>query len=307
MMSLEFHQFDLRYESLRSGDAKREKKLLGSLLEHGQQTPVVVVAGDRADQFILVDGYKRLRALKKTSADTVTATVWAMSEADALVFERLLRMDQEDSALEQGWFIRALIDSFAMTARQLAVRLDKSDSWVSRRLGLVKALPELAIDLVRRGKVCAHAAEKYFVPLARAKPEECIAFAQAVASGSYSARQVGELYRGYVSGSDKTRALVLENPNLFLQAQSEAAKDKKQKAPPLELVLEDLAIIASVSRRAQRRVSDPLLMLSAIKGQDNVREALLHARSSFQKLEQVLGEGVSDVGSGSAHGDLEAA
>ncbi|MCC6807083.1 MAG: chromosome partitioning protein ParB, partial [Deltaproteobacteria bacterium] len=46
MMVLEFHQLDLRYAEIRSGDAKKEKRLLASLAEHGQQAPVIVVRGE---------------------------------------------------------------------------------------------------------------------------------------------------------------------------------------------------------------------------------------------------------------------
>jgi len=43
-MELEFHQLDLRYESLRVHRQDRERRLLASLAEHGQQVPIVVVA-----------------------------------------------------------------------------------------------------------------------------------------------------------------------------------------------------------------------------------------------------------------------
>lgn len=54
-MELELHQLDLRYESLRRRAPEREKRLLVSLAENGQQTPIVVVAARR----VVVDGYKR--------------------------------------------------------------------------------------------------------------------------------------------------------------------------------------------------------------------------------------------------------
>ena len=60
-MALEFHQLDRRYEALRKRDLRKERQLLASLAEHGQLLPVVVVAA--AERFIVVDGYKRLRAL----------------------------------------------------------------------------------------------------------------------------------------------------------------------------------------------------------------------------------------------------
>ena len=70
-MDLECHQLGRRYEPLRTRDPRKERRLLASLAEYGQQLPVVVVAAD--ERFILVDGYKRLRALTRLAQDWVRA------------------------------------------------------------------------------------------------------------------------------------------------------------------------------------------------------------------------------------------
>jgi len=43
-MDLELHQLDLRYERLRTRNARREERLLASLASAGQQVPLVVTA-----------------------------------------------------------------------------------------------------------------------------------------------------------------------------------------------------------------------------------------------------------------------
>lgn len=45
-MDLEFHQLDRRYEDLRLRRPERERSLLASLAEQGQQVPIVVVSQD---------------------------------------------------------------------------------------------------------------------------------------------------------------------------------------------------------------------------------------------------------------------
>jgi len=77
-MDLEFHQLDLRYEELRSRSPARERRLLSSLAEAGQQTPIVVVRAAEASAPIVIDGYKRVRLLRKLGQDTVRATSWAL-------------------------------------------------------------------------------------------------------------------------------------------------------------------------------------------------------------------------------------
>ena len=84
-MDLEFQQLDRRYEALRKRSPRREARLLASLAELGQQVPVVVVADGVGDGHVLVDGYKRVRALVRLRRDTVRATVWDLAEAEALL------------------------------------------------------------------------------------------------------------------------------------------------------------------------------------------------------------------------------
>jgi hypothetical protein len=45
-MQLEFHQLERRWEHLRVRHAGRQRRLLASLAEVGQQTPIVVVAAE---------------------------------------------------------------------------------------------------------------------------------------------------------------------------------------------------------------------------------------------------------------------
>ena len=64
-MQLEFHQLDRRWEHLRVRHAARQRRLLASLAESGQQTPIVVVAAEgAAERYVVIDGYKRIAALE---------------------------------------------------------------------------------------------------------------------------------------------------------------------------------------------------------------------------------------------------
>src|ERR1017187_9194382 len=82
---LEFHQLDRRWEHLRVRQPHLQRRLLASLAESGQQTPIVgVLSPDYRDRYLVIDGHKRIAALQQLGRDTVEATVWAMSAAEAL-------------------------------------------------------------------------------------------------------------------------------------------------------------------------------------------------------------------------------
>ena len=115
-MELELHQLERRYEALRTRSAARERKVLASIADIGQQLPIVVVRD--GERFVVVDGYKRLRALDRLGHDTVRAVEWTIDEAEALLLERLLRAADGDSAVEQGWFLRELDRALRPHARR---------------------------------------------------------------------------------------------------------------------------------------------------------------------------------------------
>ena len=105
-MQLEFHQLERRWEHLRVRHPSRQRRLLASLADSGQQTPIVVVAAEgQADRYVVIDGYKRLVALEQLGRDTVAAVVWPMSEAAAVVLDRSLRLSEHETALEVGWLL----------------------------------------------------------------------------------------------------------------------------------------------------------------------------------------------------------
>jgi ParB/RepB/Spo0J family partition protein len=163
-MKLEFHQLERRLEHLRVRHPERQRRLLASLAASGQQVPiVVVVVENQPNRYAVIDGYKRIAALQQLGRDTVEATVWEMSEAEALVLDRSMRLSEPETALEQGWLLQELEERFGYSLDDLARRFDRSVSWVSRRLALVDLLPDGVQQQVRQGAISPHVAMKYLV------------------------------------------------------------------------------------------------------------------------------------------------
>src|ERR1019366_3662776 len=161
-MQLEFHQLDRRWEHLRVRSPQRQRRLLASLADSGQQTPIVVVAAaGQPDRYLVIDGHKRIAALQQLGRDTVEAVIWPMNEAEALLLDRSLRLSEQETALEQGWLLAELEQHFGCGLEELARRFDRSVSWVSRRLALVELLPETIQQQVLAGKIGAHVAMKF--------------------------------------------------------------------------------------------------------------------------------------------------
>jgi len=303
-VEIDLHALDLRYATLRRRDAKRERSLVASLAEGGQQAPVVVVrGGETATSFVLVDGYKRVRALRRLHRDTVEAVVWELTELDALVLVALMRSGEGGSALEQGWLLCELHERFGLTAGELGRRFDRSTSWVSRRLALVRELPAAVQELVRAGALAAHAAMKHLVPLARANLECCLELAPALAAHGLSSRQVGTLCAAYVAGTEESRRLILTAPHLVLRAEAEARRPKDRS--PSERLVSDLAAVAAIARRARRLLVTTHPGRAATWG-DDLPAALVAAEADTAALFTRLREEMVHAGRDHPHGDLEA-
>jgi ParB family transcriptional regulator, chromosome partitioning protein len=253
-MDLEFHQLDLRFEHLHVRRPDRERRLLASLAASGQQVPIVVVAvRGQADRYLVIDGYKRVAALRQLGRDTVSATVWPMNEAEALVLGQSLRASEGDSALEQGWLLAELEHRFGYGLDELARQFDRSVSWVSRRLALVEFLPGSVQQKIRGGEIAPHVAMKFLVPVARANIEHCERMAAAFAHHKFSSRESGELYAAWRDTSPQMRNRILEEPALFLKARREINKQKPETESAATELLRDLEMVSAIANRVGRR------------------------------------------------------
>jgi ParB family chromosome partitioning protein len=252
-MRLEFHQLERRLEHLRVRRPERHRRLLASLAASGQQTPIVVVAAEQPDRYLVIDGYQRIAALQQLGRDTVEAVVWSLSEVEALLLDRSMRWGDHETALEEGWLLVELEQRFGYGLEELARRFDRSTSWVSRRMGLVELLPASVQQQVRDGAIAAPVAMKFLVPAARSRPEECRRMAEGFARHRLSSREAGQLYAAWRTATTAVRDRLLDEPQLFLKTQREHAVD-----PPSPAMVElgrDLEVVVAIARRANRRLS----------------------------------------------------
>ena len=301
-MQLEFHQLDRRWEHLRVRHPGRQRRLLASLAEAGQQTPIVVVAAaEQSGRYLVIDGYKRIVALQQLGRDTVEAVLWPLSEAEALLLDRSLRLCEHETALEQGWLLQEMEQRYGYCLDELARRFDRSVSWVSRRLALVELLPEKVQQQVRDGAIPAHVAMKFLVPVARISLEDCERMAAVFAHQHCNTRQAAQLYAAWRDGSRKTRARILEQPELFLKTQRPA--DSKPALSPAEELLRDLEMLAAIAQRARRRMAAAAPELEGAHWEE-ARRQVERARYQLGSLaERIEKEQVQHVNSSPTHRD----
>ena len=277
-MQLEFHQLERRWEHLCVRHAGRQRRLLASLAQSGQQVPIVVVAAEgQAERYVVIDGYQRIAALEQLGRDTVEAVEWPMSEAGAVVLDRTLRMSERETGLEVGWLLMELAQRFGYGVEELARRFHRSVSWVRRRVALVEWLPEGIQQQVREGKIAAQVAMKYLVPVARQSVADCQRMAAIFAEHHCDTREAGQLYAAWRRSSGAIRQRILEDPALFFKTQ----REEKAPTEASGALIRDLEMISAIVNRAQRR-------LAGGAAEELGAQQLAAARQQIERIEKQL-------------------
>ena len=285
-MQLEFHQLERRWEHLRVREPHRQRRLMVSLAESGQQTPIVVVlcAGER-ERYLVIDGHRRIAALEQLGRDTIEATVWAMSETEAVLLERSLRSHPQESGLEQGWWLAEMQQRYGYGLEELARRLDRSVSWVAGRLALVELLPESIQQPIREGSLGAQLAMKYLVPMARVnrgrlRPDGGgvrAAALQHAPSRTTLCRLAGGLGRG--------PGRILAEPELFLKTQRQLPSSR----PAAAGVERDLEMAVAILRRTGRRLAAALPEMDGPR-QEQAQRQIESARRELERMATRIGK-----------------
>jgi ParB-like chromosome segregation protein Spo0J len=291
-VQIELHQIELRHVDLRIRDAGRRRRVLASVAEEGQQVRVIVVA--EGERYVLIDGYLRVEAVRRLARDTVEATVWPLSESEALIEHHHLSSATR-SALEEGWLCARLGDQ-GLGLEEVARRLCRSKSWVSRRLGLVGELSGAVEERVRAGTIPPHAAMQYLLSLARANRRQCTALVEALGERRVTDREVAALYEGWRRADRTGRERLVSDPALFLRALAAQAVETPPGADRSSALVKDLTALSAAAWRARQHLRGDGIAVEAKYAHLDVRAAWGAAESAFGALRAAWKETWPDAG-----------
>lgn len=248
---IEIESLALRYTHTRMARPERVSSLISSIERCGQIVPVITVK-ESDFCFVLIDGYLRVTALKRCGHDTVTAEIWACKEAEVLIRVLLRSHERRWETVEQALVIRELKDRHGLTEYQIARFMDHNQSWVSRRLSLLDALPEEILEMVRKGKISTWSAARILVPMARAMPDHAKKLTETLLKEPLSTRALGEFFRHYQKANRTQRDKRVHKPMLFLKAlrcREEETKARFLKDGPEGKWIKDMKVVGHILRR----------------------------------------------------------
>lgn len=256
---LNLSSLDERYGRLRVTDRRREMQLMASLEEQGQQDAIIVV-GEAEGRYVVVDGHKRVRALRRLRRDTVKALVLEASASEALAAVYRAANRQGYNAIEDGWLVYELHRVGRWDLGKTAAALGRSKSWASRRLGLVEGLPDCLAEAIGAGRVGAHAAANYLVALPRGNSDEGRQLVERICALELTERQIEAVCSHYRAASAATRRKIAQDPERFLKALEAAGKGSQN--PMLSeaenRVLKQLELVGNVALGLARHLPGAL-------------------------------------------------
>jgi ParB family transcriptional regulator, chromosome partitioning protein len=165
-LDLDLHRLELRFANARLGEPRAVEQLVRSIERDGQIVPCIAVPGAAAtglaggEPHILIDGYRRVAALRRLGRDTASVECWACDIGQALLAVLARSRSRPFAALEEALLLRELTQGLGLSQLEVARRCGRDDSWVNRRLQLLSALPDAALAAVRDGRLSTWSASR---------------------------------------------------------------------------------------------------------------------------------------------------
>lgn len=232
-LDVDLHQLELRFAGARLIEPQVVEKLARSIERDGQIVPLIVVGGSSnsseakdGGRLVLIDGYRRVAALRRLGRDRACVERWPCEVAEAVMGVLARTQSRSFAAIEEALLLRELMQGLGVSQREAALRCGRDVSWVNRRLTLLSALPEAAVAAVREGRLSTWSAARVIAPLARANSAHADRLLRAQEQAPFSTRDLGEWFEHYQKANRSVRERMVDHPRLFLQALKERAAER---------------------------------------------------------------------------------
>lgn len=294
---IELRQLQLRFATARVHDERAVRRLMQSIDACGQLVACEAVGeavseavseaisdGDAA--LVLIDGYRRVAALRRLGRDTARVQCRSGSVGQALAQRLACAQPRALAAIEQALLLRELVEGQRLSQREAARQCGREPSWVQRRLLLLAALPEGVLDAVRAGELSSWAAARVFAPLARANAEHAQRLLAGCRGQQLSTRELQLWFMHYQRAQRREREHMADHPRLLLDSLAErehASVAKRLAAGPEGQAVADLGQLQALAERARRN-----LAVLTPRLDDPVRRACRRVRFSLAELDAEL-------------------
>jgi len=253
---VDLHRLELRFAQARVLGPQAVDQLARSIEHSGQLVPCIAVVETGAPQWVLVDGYRRIAALRRLGRDTACVQPWAVELAPALLAVLAGAGARAWAAIEEALLVRELVQQLGLSEHEVARGCGRDVSWVSRRLLLVCGLPEPILAAVRSGTVSSWAATRVLAPLARANSEHAERLLLGLTQTPWSTRDLRCWFDHYQGAHHAARERLVAHPRLFLDAlraaDEQSASERLRAGPEGEWMRDCHRLLGLIARLRSR-------------------------------------------------------
>jgi ParB/RepB/Spo0J family partition protein len=177
-----------RYGAFRIVTPRADAVMVKSIQKYGQISPVVCVKAKGG--YELIDGFKRLRACRRLSKETVRAKVIGVGgRVCKAAIIQLNQLGRSINEIEEALVLQSLHREDGLTQIEIAALLGKDKSWVSRRIALIERLGEDVQEDIRLGLISVITGRE-LAKLPRGNQKEA---ADAILKHRFSTREAAKL------------------------------------------------------------------------------------------------------------------
>lgn len=175
-----------RYQPRTVFDEEKIDELARTIHTHGVIQPIVVRPFND-DQYEIIAGERRYRAIKKLNWTEVPAIVRELNDKETASIALIENLQREElTAIEEAMAYQQLIELHSLTQEALAQRLGKGQSTIANKLRLLK-LPQIVQEAILKREIT----ERHARALITVKDEELqIKLVQLIKENDWNVRQL---------------------------------------------------------------------------------------------------------------------
>jgi len=151
IFQVNLEQLSLDLERLHRPNAACINKMEQSIKRQGLITPIVVYQKDT--KYMLIDGFKRVRACKNMGWKSLSAVDIQADNHQAKAMVYLMNQTGSFSTIQEALLIKELVEYDGLSQKEVSILLDRHKSWVSRRLEMIRNLQDEVIDSFLMGLI----------------------------------------------------------------------------------------------------------------------------------------------------------
>ena len=284
---VDLHRLELRFAQARLLEPRAIESLARSIEQSGQLIACIAVPEADSNRLILVDGYRRVLALRRLGRDTARVESWDCDLAQALLTVLAQAGRRSFAALEEALLLQELVHGQGLSEREVARRSGRDVSWVSRRLELICGVSDSVLAAVRQGTLSTWSATRVLAPLARANSAQATQLLAALAASPLSTRELQTWFKHYLRTPSAARERMVSHPRLFIQslrAQEEQRADTHLREGPEGSCANDVRQLLALIKRLRQQL--PTLSREGLP--ESLRGALIPLRTAFNDLQSEL-------------------